>query len=137
MNLIALTKHISVGGLSAIGCTEYIHRCSGKERMAVNIIASRCGYVILLESFFKCLLGGSFTCGCLRSILGAYNHFFTACCRSGGSNIGRILFGSHLVDDTHNPALVVGILCGRNIIHINAVFHKTGTYFGLIQTAFL
>ena len=137
MHLIALTQHVCIGGLGAVGRTEHIHRCACKQRVAVYVITGSGRYVILHKCTLQCSLGSSLACGGLGNVLGGGHYCSATCCGSRGGDIGRILLSLHLVEDGQHPVLVVGVFSRGNVIDVNTLLHESGTYLSLVKSTFL
>ena len=160
VNLVAFAQDIGVRGLGAIGGAENIHRCAGEERMAIDVIASGGGDMVLgqslLQSSFSCSLSdgglwhGGRRCGHRGLAATAWGDGSGSSATFVGIIVGgefrdRFLcgfrffrfFSLHLVEDGDDTALVAGIFGGRDVVHIDAVFQKAGAYLSLVEASFL
>ena len=134
VNLVALAQHVVVGCLSTVGSAEYIEVFTGEEGVSIDVVANRGGDMVFLEGFLEGHFGSGFADGGLRYFCRCL-HFIGR--RGGGGVAGISFFGLHLIEDGHHTTLIVFILSGRDVVHVNAVFQEAGTHLGLVESSFL
>ena len=150
MDFVTFTKDVGIRSLGAVSGAENVQGLAGEDGVAVDVISCGRRDICLVKGLFQGALGGCFTyCG-LGNVVRRHRTYlddgrggcrhrrctaFSSAASCGCGLICSGFFRLHRIDDGHNAALVLGIICRRDSVGVDALCHKAGTDLCLSEAA--